>query len=126
MFSLFSKKEDTPVFNWKNIIDQAELRELISNSAFSRTPILFFKHSSRCGISRMVLSRFEKKYAQSLAEIPCYLINVIEQRDLSNFLSSHFDIIHESPQLLFVSGDKCIANGSHNTILNLELEALSL
>ncbi len=121
MFSLFSKKETDPTFSWNQIIDQAELNDIISSSAFSRSSILLFKHSSRCGISRMVLSRFEKKYADSLEDISCYLINVIDQRNLSNFLSEHYNVIHESPQLLLVSGDTCLSNASHNGILNLNL-----
>ncbi len=125
MFSLFSKKEDTSVFNWDQVINQAELKEILSSSAFSRTPILFFKHSSRCGISRMILSRFQEKYAEILDEVPCYLINVLDQRDISNFLASNFAITHESPQLLLVSGDNCLANASHNDILNLPLQEFS-
>ncbi len=126
MFSLFTKKEDTPAFNWNNIIDQAELNDIISSSAFSRTPILFFKHSSRCGISRMVLSRFERQNTELSKDISCYLINVLDQRDLSNFLTAQYNIIHESPQLLLISGESCLANASHNQILNLTLSEFSL
>jgi bacillithiol system protein YtxJ len=122
LFSIFSKKDSSSAFSWKNIHDEAELKNLLSDSAFSDSPIVFFKHSPRCGISRMVISQFEKKHHQLSENQTFYLIDVLSQRHLSNFLAAEFQIQHESPQLLIISSGKCISASSHDAILNVPVD----
>ena len=61
-----------------------------------------FKHSTACPISRAAADEVR---AATLA-LPVYWINVIQQRDLSNWLADTYRIRHQSPQLLlFASGE---------------------
>ena len=46
--------------NWKQLTDLQQLEQL--KEASFDVPILFFKHSTRCSISLMVLNRFEREW----------------------------------------------------------------
>lgn len=59
-----------------------------------------YKHSTQC--SRSSQAAIEVKEAK--VELPVFQINVIEQRELSNWIESEFAIRHESPQLLKIKG----------------------
>jgi bacillithiol system protein YtxJ len=55
---LFSSTPKKPAVNWVNLTSSGQLHELIKEAA--TTPVLLFKHSTRCSISAMALNRFEK------------------------------------------------------------------
>lgn len=64
MFGLFRnrKKDKEPEKDplpWKNLTTEAQLDVLVKES--HERPVFIFKHSTRCGISSMVLSRFESE-----------------------------------------------------------------
>lgn len=50
-----------------------------------------------------------------------YLIDVVQNRDLSQQVASHFAVEHESPQVLLVQGGKAVYNASHLAIQPKEL-----
>ncbi|NCA28897.1 MAG: DUF2847 family protein, partial [Proteobacteria bacterium] len=47
-----------------NILDKNYQLELIKNSSFDK-PIAIFKHSTRCSVSSMALSRLERNWNSS-------------------------------------------------------------
>ena len=63
-------------------------------------PQFIFKHSTRCSISKMVLSRFES--TNDSASLSVYLLDLLNYRDLSNQIADDFNVKHESPQLLVI------------------------
>jgi bacillithiol system protein YtxJ len=71
----------------------------------------------------MAKSRFERQWNGAL-EVPIFLINVLEERNLSNQVAHHFQVPHQSPQLLVIQGNKCIYYASHNAINAEDVEAL--
>ncbi len=81
------------------------------------TPIFIFKHSSRCGISSVVLSRFEKQISKR--DDSYYQLHIQAQRDLSNWLAEELNIRHESPQLIVIKNAKVIAYDSHYALLDI-------
>jgi bacillithiol system protein YtxJ len=82
----------------------------------SDVPVVFFKHSTSCSISAMMISRFEREWTFEEQElIPIYL-DLIAHRDVSNFLATYFDVTHQSPQVLVIKNAKCIHNASHSAI----------
>lgn len=93
------------------------LIELSNNS-----PIVVFKHSNRCSVSRWVWNDFQR--ANFPAEVKIFLLNVIEQRHLSNQLAEHFEIRHESPQVLLIQNGKCIYHDSHQGIDATKMQSL--
>ena len=97
--------------------EQHQLEELIKLS--SNEPILIFKHSTRCGISSIVLNRFDRKINK--LEKPYYFLDILKYRPLSNLIQDMFDVRHQSPQLLVIKNGNVVAHNSHYEILEVPL-----
>ena len=59
-----------------------------------------FKHSTRCPVS----ARAAQTVRSHPFDLPVYWVNVIEQRELSNWVADTYGVEHESPQLLEIRG----------------------
>lgn len=73
-----------------------------------------FKHSTRCPVSSdaaEVVRASEGKLAH-----PLYWINVVEQRELSNWVAEDYMTQHQSPQLLLIIDGKVSGNWTHRSI----------
>ena len=106
--------------NWNKLETPEKLQEIIQNS--DSTPVLIFKHSTRCSISSMALSRFERQWNQEkMGKVHPYYLDLIQYRNISNLIAEKLDINHESPQILLVKNRKCIYNASHSAIYFDEL-----
>lgn len=79
--------------------------------------VYIFKHSSRCGISSMILKRFERQ-VQERNENYFYL-HIQAFRSISNWLSQELDIRHESPQLIVLKDAKVLDHASHSAIVDV-------
>jgi bacillithiol system protein YtxJ len=100
-------------------IDFESLNQLDEIDALSKTerPVTVFKHSTRCAISSMALRRMQSANAEEhLKATTVYFLDLIKFRDISNAVSKHYGIDHESPQLLIVKNGSCIESASHNGI----------
>lgn len=106
MFGFSDKKLDWTV--------PASIEELTSMMEDTSQPLLIFKHSERCPISRMALSQFEKEY--DLENIRLVFIEVRENRPMSNFVEEEWGVIHQSPQAIIQSNDGRKTSYSHNSI----------
>lgn len=82
-----------------------------------RESIVIFKHSTRCSISSMALSRLE----QGGVDVPFFYLDVIRFRPLSNAIAEKLAVTHESPQLLLLHGGECVYEASHLEISSAEL-----
>ncbi|NQZ74952.1 MAG: bacillithiol system redox-active protein YtxJ [Ekhidna sp.] len=107
--SLFSKseKQHTP---WKSLASIEDLDAL--NTASKDKPVLIFKHSTRCSISAMSLSRFERSYSEEASFQP-YMLDLIAHRDVSNEVANKYAVIHESPQAIIIHNGKAVFDSSH-------------
>ncbi|RMG40963.1 MAG: DUF2847 family protein [Candidatus Dadabacteria bacterium] len=81
---------------------------------------LLFKHSTACPVSHRAAT--EVRSLDFL--LPLYWINVIESRDLSNWVESQYGIRHESPQLLFIKDSKAVKVWNHSEIRKENLKQL--
>jgi bacillithiol system protein YtxJ len=97
---------------------EAELKQLTEDSF--RVPQIVFKHSTKCSISSMALSRVEK--ADDIAGAKAWLLDLIRFRPLSNAIAEQFQVHHESPQVLVIKNGDCIYDESHMGIRPSELE----
>lgn len=79
--------------------------------------VYIFKHSSRCGISSMVLSRLEKHLKERKTSY--FYLHIQGFRSLSNWLAEELEIRHESPQLIILKDGKVLAHESHYALLDL-------
>ncbi len=100
--------------DWKALTEIKQLDEIVTES--SVMPVFIFKHSTRCGISRMVLRKFEIDYQLDQNEITPYFLDLLAYRDISNEISRRFGVMHQSPQLLLIKDGKCVYADSHGEI----------
>lgn len=99
----------------KRINSQAELDILFKNSF--KDLIVIFKNSTRCPISFAALREFELWASQlNYPNIKLYRVDVIEQRSISNSIEELTGVMHQSPQIIFISNGKVVENFSHSTI----------
>ncbi|MEZ4792101.1 MAG: bacillithiol system redox-active protein YtxJ [Gelidibacter sp.] len=106
-------------------IDLNRMEQLNSILVQSKTKLqLIFKHSTRCGISRMVIGQFKKDFKLTETEVDLYYLDVLSHRDISNEIANRFDVVHESPQLLMVKNGVVVKHASHGEINNMTMDGL--
>jgi bacillithiol system protein YtxJ len=99
--------------NWIPLQDLGQLNEIIINS--NEKPVVIFKHSTRCSVSRMALKQFENEY--NLGDtVDAYFLDLLEHRDISNEIAARFNVYHQSPQLLLIQDGKSVYDVSHSDI----------
>lgn len=98
---------------WRALTDLGQLNELINESTVQ--PVVVFKHSTRCSISRMALRQFENEFDLEGKVIPYYL-DLLEHRDISDEIANQFSVYHQSPQLIVIKDGKAIYDRSHENI----------
>lgn len=119
LFGLSSEEKDVKVLPWIALHSVEQLTEIEEKSAHKTQ--LIFKHSTRCGISRMVLNRFEKKFDTANNHLDIYFLDLLNHRDISNTIANKFNVVHESPQVLVIKNGNVAAHASHGAINGLEL-----
>lgn len=108
-----SSDSQTTNFDWQLLNSVAQLDDLVEES--NEKPIVIFKHSTRCSISRMALKQFEKSFNIQDKVTP-YFLDLIKYREVSNEIASRFNVYHQSPQIILIQKGKSIYNASHNDI----------
>lgn len=105
---------------WIQLATIDQLEEIVERS---KTKAQFiFKHSTRCGVSRMVIGQFKKRYQLSEGEADLYYLDLLAFRPVCNAIAEKFQVIHESPQLLVIKNGAVVAHESHSAINRMELE----
>ena len=99
--------------DWNELTHVAQLDGLVEQS--NTRPILVFKHSTRCGISRMVLKRFESEFDLQDKVTP-YFLDLLAHRDVSDAISQRFNVVHQSPQVLVIKDGRCVYDVSHEEV----------
>lgn len=107
-------KEEIKEMNWIALEREEQLEEIIEISR--TTPVLIFKHSTSCGISRMSLKQFEKEYSLKKEKLEPYFLDLKRFRSVSNAVAEKFDVRHESPQVLIIKNAKAVYSESHGAI----------
>jgi bacillithiol system protein YtxJ len=113
IFGDSTEENNTSKMNWRNLTDLGQLNEMVNES--TEKPVLIFKHSTRCGISRNVLKRFENEFDLDGKVIP-YFLDLLEHRSISNAIANRFGIIHQSPQLIVIKDGNAIYDASHDSV----------
>ena len=113
-----NQEEKTTKMNWIPMVDLGQLNEIISLS--SEKPVLIFKHSTRCSVSRTVLKQFESEFDLEDQVTP-YFLDLLEHRDVSNAIAEQFKVVHQSPQLLLIKNGMSEYDASHSAIEVAEL-----
>ena len=98
--------------NWEQLTDLQQLEQL--KGASYKSPVLFFKHSTRCSISVMALNRFEREWNNTI--VNSYFLDLLNYREVSNQIATLFEVEHQSPQVLLIKDSACVYHASHNAI----------
>ena len=106
---------------WHTLSDINQLKDISELSKEQGiNAVLLFKHSTRCSISSMALSRLETKW-QMNEKIPTYFLDLLQHRHISDEIASLFSVNHASPQVLLIKNGSCIYHNSHNGIVASEI-----
>lgn len=85
-------------------------------------PLAVFKHSTRCGISRIIMRQFENSFDESMRGLKVYYLDLLSYRDVSNEIASEFQVTHQSPQLIMIKDGIALENASHSAIESISLK----
>lgn len=124
LFGLFGSKNSSEVkeentIPWNKLMSLDQLEEIVNES--KSMPVAIFKHSTRCGISRMVINQFEKSYDLEPNQMKLYYLDLLSYRNISDEVGFKFQVMHQSPQLIVVKNGVAVAHASHNSIQAGEL-----
>jgi len=116
-----SEPKEEKILPWKQLttIDQLSAIEKLSKG---KTQIIF-KHSTRCGISKMVMNQFVEAFEVD-ANLDLYYLDLLSYRDVSNEVGYKFQVMHQSPQLLVIKNGVVVAHASHGAINGIDLGEL--
>ena len=114
------KKEVISNITWVPLQSLEQLKVL--NELSKQEAVVIFKHSTRCGISRMVIKLFEKQFDVSMKNLKVYYLDLLNYRDLSNEVGYKYQVLHQSPQLLVIKNGMAVEYASHYDITNIELK----
>ena len=120
IFGTSDNNSNSSKINWVQLTDLGQLNEISQLS--NEKPVVIFKHSTRCSISRMALKQFENEFDLSDKVTP-YFLDLITFWDISNEIASRFEVVHQSPQLLLIIGGKSVYDVSHSAIDADELKS---
>ncbi len=114
------KEEKETNVNWipLNSLEQIKTIKELSKSE----TILVFKHSTRCGISGMVIKRFENLFDSSMNNIKVYYLDLLNFRAISDEVGYSFQAQHQSPQLLIIRNEVAVLNVSHYDITTVNIQ----
>jgi bacillithiol system protein YtxJ len=99
---------------WKKLESLSQLDEVIAQS--HATPQIIFKHSTRCIISKMVLSQFEENLTAIPEQVNLLLLDLLNHRDISNAIAMQLGVHHESPQVVVIKNGQAVFHESHHSI----------
>ncbi len=114
-----ANQEPQNPFPWKPLTTASQL-DVITEESKTQT-VLIFKHSTRCGVSRMVLNQFERDYDIEEGAMELYFLDLLSYRDVSDEVAARFQVFHQSPQLLVIKGGVSVFDASHHRIQAGEL-----
>lgn len=122
IFSGSSEPKEEKVLPWQALTAVSQLSEIEKRSQTKAQFI--FKHSTRCGISRMVMNQFVSKYNVAI-NADLFYLDLLNYRDVSNEVGYKFQVMHQSPQLLVIKNGVAVAYESHAAINEMNLERFS-
>lgn len=98
--------------HWTHLTEETQLKQLIIRSE-ERAQVIF-KHSTRCSISNVALTRMQNSPCPENADF--YFLDLLAYRPLSNKIADVFRVHHESPQVLVIRKGECTYEESHLAI----------
>lgn len=114
-----SKSEKKSYLNWLPLTSIEQLEKIKQQS--KTETVFIFKHSTRCGISSMVLKQFEKLFSEEHQHLKVYYLDLLNYRNISDEIGYTFQVMHQSPQLLIIKNSVSIYDAAHYDIIQTDL-----
>ncbi len=106
--------EEKEALPWQELTSIPQLDKIVEASKTKTQAI--FKHSTRCGISRMVIRNFESSFDLTEEQVDLYYLDLLSHRDVSSEISAKFQVFHESPQFIVIRNGVTVHHSSHSMI----------
>ena len=113
-------KQEPNKIQWIPLASVSQLDNIAAASVGK--PQVIFKHSTSCGISRMVLNMITSSYTFESGVMDMYFLDLLSNREVSNAVAEQFQVMHQSPQMLIVKNGVVVAHDSHGAINELQLD----
>ncbi len=120
LFGRSKEVKEEKVLPWIPLNDIQQLKHIVEKSK-TKTQVIF-KHSTRCGISRMVINQFVDGYNLTEKDLDLYYLDLLSFRDVSSEVGYKFQVVHQSPQLLVIKNGVVVAHDSHGAINGIDLQ----
>ena len=102
-----------------------DLRDLTDDGALDEAKraevAIIYKHSSICPVSWSA-KREVKSFLEQSPNVPVYVVNVRQDRALSQQLAEELGVQHESPQGILIGSGETLKHASHHQITAQLLE----
>lgn len=89
---------------WNDILDQS-----------NKEPVLVLKHSNTCPVSAKGYAEVEK-FSKENPAVKVFVLIVQDALELKQQIAEEVDIVHESPQILFLKDRKVVYSANHHDI----------
>ncbi len=110
--------------NWLKLESVDQLKTIREKS--KKGPVLIFKHSTTCSISRTALDRIERNWNdKEMNDVSPFYLDLLRHRDISNQIANEFSIEHQSPQVLLIENGYSVYDRSHFDINYQELVGIT-
>lgn len=117
-------KDEIKEVPWHALTQLKQLDDIEEES--TEKTIAIFKHSTRCGISRMVLKNFESDFTgEEEKGFKLYFLDLLSNREISNEIANRYGVQHESPQLIIIKDKKVVHHSSHQSIQAQKVKELT-
>ncbi len=98
----------------------SEIKEIVDKETieaeFKAKKAMIFKNSKRCPVSAAARKKFFDFTEICEEKIEFYIVDVIENNDLSREIENRTGVVHQSPQVIFLEEGKTKCNKSHYDI----------
>jgi bacillithiol system protein YtxJ len=124
LFGLFgskgpSQKAEKKELPWQALTSTEQLEAIAETS--KTKPVAIFKHSTRCGISSMVIRQFERSYEIPEGQMELFYLDLLNYREVSDEVAARFQVWHQSPQLIVIKNGTAVHDASHHSIAAAQL-----
>lgn len=109
---LFSGSGKSPSDIWTPLQSNEEVDEVLESSKHKAQVIL--KHSNSCGTSFFAKRHIEGITSKYSEQADFSIVDVINSRPVSNYITQTLNIRHESPQVFVIKNGEVIWNDSHS------------
>lgn len=93
-------------------LESIEQLEMVIEASEER-PQIIYKHSTRCHTCADILKDLNKSLPELEKKAGMLFLDLLSRREISNEISSRFDIVHQSPQVLVIHKGKAVFTAEH-------------